>query len=255
MANATPQTIGNELFESVNNLIKEGHYLQKDSTVIKRLAIEARKLMPREPSVANIVLAAISQLYNSPDEVVEHVRIANQLPNDNQGLLKSNSAVALSNAFLYTKAQKYLNLIEEPNCVEMNQLVESALGSLSILQLKKLIDKAKLMKLNWNNQLIELTERAATVLNKYEISDQLVAQYAEVFGTVLHENNLMLKETIPFIEVGDENNNWYPETVFITFRVDADYKKAAQLYKEATNRLITKYGSIPYAVHLSIEPI
>lgn len=253
MSLATPKSIANDLIDRLNNLNLDALYLDENSKEVKILFSEARSLMNVDPSEANVALAAIYQLCNNPEKVKNHVGIANNLPTMDSHLLHYNSSVALANIGLYSESQKYYTQIVEPNSIESHQVTEGGYGSLSISKLNELFIKAESMKLTLDNDAVELTQRAAAVLKKCNVTDSILAQYADVFGSVLRENKLMIKGSNPDINVGDMKNGWHPETVFITFKVQTDPLNAAKLYREGTKRLISKFKTIPEAVHFSVE--
>ena len=247
------KTIAEELFGSVNAFIAEAAYLQEDSLEIKRFLRQASQLMSINPTEANIAKAMIYQLCRNVDKVKDHVRIANQLPALNKTLVYVNSSISLSNLGIYSEAQNYFSLVTEPNEVEPYLIIDTAFGCLSLQKLRLLLTRAKEMNLHFSDKDIELTSRATEVMNKYKITDSDLAKYADVFGEVLRENNFMIKSRFPDVVVGDKTNSWYPETIFVIFKIDSDAKTAAKLYKESVRRLLAGFDDIPDAVHFSIE--
>jgi hypothetical protein len=252
MAYAQKETIGDELIKEINLLIAEAKYIDEDSLHTKRLLHSAAQLMNADPSEANFIKAGIYQLCGNIERTENHIRIANNLPNQNSDLLRMNSAAALANLGLYTKAQGFFCEVKEMFSNNLNNIVETGLGSLNILKLNELFIKANKMNLEFNHQTYQVISRAAEILSNSSISDKDLAQYADVFGSVLHDKRLMVKGD-PIILIGDNSNDWHPETVFIIFRVQTDFQNAAQMYKEGTKRLISKFSDIPESLHFSIE--
>lgn len=248
-----PKTIVEELFDSINLYISESNYLESDSFQIKKLLRDADKLMGPDPAQANIAKAMIYQLCGDIEKVYYHIRIANTLPICSRSNLLLNSSISLSNLFMYEDAQYHYNLITEPNDSERSFINEAGRGCLSLIKLMELMTKAREMNLHFDDKDVELTTRATDVLKKHRIVDSDLAKYAGIFGEVLRENKLMIKTRFPDVIVGDVSNGWYPETVFITFKVNTDVTTAARLYKESVQRLLSNFKSIPDAVHFSIE--
>ena len=254
MAYAAPESIAKDLIATINQIINDARFIDINSSQAVKLLADARKLLAVEPSEGNIVLAGVYQICNMVDKVEYHVGLANKLPCINIPNLHLNSTVALCNIGLYSKSQVHFSQITEPNSINSYEIIDGGYGSLSIIKMNELLTRAQSMKLKINPEVLELTTRAKTVLNKHNISDATLAGYADVFGSLLREKNLMLKSTWPDIVVGDQSTSWYPETIFITFKVETDPKSAAGLYKEGTKRLISKFSHIPDALHFSVEP-
>lgn len=253
MAFAVAKSKADELIIALNLLIQEAVYLDVESVQVKKLFHSATQLMGADPSQANLIKAAIYQLCGNVEKVEYHLGLANKLPCQNKPNLYINTSIALSNLGLYIKSQEFFSKISDPTSVSLIEIIETGFGSLSILKMNELFMKAKKMKLNFNDEKIELTSRAAEVLINNNISDEEIAKYADVFGVLLREKGLMIKGTHPDVVVGDAENDWNPPTVFFKFKVGTDVRSAANLYKEGTKRLISKFDVIPEALHFSIE--
>lgn len=252
----TPQTINNDIIEDINLLLLDGNFISLESTIAQRLLANARKLMPRDPSSANIALAAIHSLANVRDKVIYHVNNANKLPCDSVVNLYYNSAVALSNSGFYTLSQNYYLKIQAHEGLIQTDMVDGGFNTLAFCAMNDLLGKFQLLKVqmtDYTKDAIEFSAQARAVLDKHRVTDATVAAYADIFGDLLSENNLMLKTKWPEITIGDASIGWYPETLFITFKVGTDDATAAQLYKEGTKRLIKKFKKIPDAIHFSVE--
>lgn len=253
MAFISTETVANETIESLNAMISSDSYFDLDSIQIRKLFANVNKLMPIDPAGANVIKAGIYQLCGDLENVEYHVGLANKLPTDSKKVITLNSVTALSNIGAFSKSQEHFRKIEAQDSIELFRLFESGVGSLSMIKLDSIFEKAKKMDLNYKDEKIQITSRAASILRANNISDEDVAKYADVFGELIRENRLMLKGSHPVITVGDSLNNWYPSTVFITFKISGSFQKAAGLYKEGTKRILEKFKSIPESIHFSIE--
>lgn len=254
----SPKTINNDVIDDINLLLLNGEFINIDSSDGKRLLANARKLMPRDPSSANIALAAIHSLANVRDQVIYHVKNANKLPNDSVVNLYYNSAVALSNSGFYTLSQDFYRKIQAQDGLIQSDMVDGGFNTLAFCAMNDLLSKFKLLKVtmtDYTKDALNFSAQARAVLDKHNVTDATVAAYADIFGELLSEKNLMLKTKWPDITIGDESIGWYPETLFITFKVGTDDETAANLYKEGTKRLIKKFRSIPDAIHFSVEAV
>ena len=251
MVAAIPKSISDQIFDSINSLIEKTSYQDENSIDVKRILKEIDKLMPIEPAQANLAKALVYQCCGNVQQVDYHVKVADKLPCINKTHLNLNFAIAYSNLGLHSLALGYLNKVDEPDQAYFDHIVGAFKGNLSLFKFNELLIKAKKMKLDFDADNFKLTSKATEVLRKHSINDIDVAKYADVFGLVLRENNFVSKG-VPDVIVSDHEHGDM-DTVFVTFKINADTKTAAKLYKESTKRLISTYNSIPDGIHFSVE--
>ncbi len=256
MASKSPQTIASDLIKRVNDLLQAGNFLDGNSFNVKSLLQEADKLIKIDPTKGHVAKAAIYQISNSELKMRDHFRIARQYTNNSDISVYSDNAIGLANLGYFSEAQDLFtqfDLINYLTIQNIERTFEVGYQILAFSHLESWIDKAKKLALPITENNMVLTSKTVAILNKNNISDKLLSQYADIAGEVLRENKLMMQDKTPNFEVAEEENGWFPATIFITFKVNVDHLTAARLYKELTKRLIAKFEDIPDAIHISIE--
>lgn len=255
MVAVAPETIAKDLIQRVNSLILQGDYLDLDSFVIKSLLREVDKLMKFDVKSAHIVKAAIYQVCFDEEKMRDHLRIASANASSSDISVSVDCAVGLSNFGYHSEGQDCFVKFDDPNylsVIAMEKTFEVGYQTFSLEHLQSLIVKAKKLNLKLIEKDVVLTSKAVAILRENNISDKLLSQYADIAGDVMRENKLMPQDRAPNFEIADQESGWFPPTIFITFKVNADHATAAELYKELTKRLIEKFDDIPDAIHISI---
>ncbi|WP_019883309.1 MULTISPECIES: hypothetical protein [unclassified Methylophilus] len=255
MVATAPQTIDKDLTDKIRNLIFQFEHIPADSFVIRQLNADVDKLMKVDASRAHLHKASLNFLIGDFENVKYHVRVMNGIPPESYQSLYYNSAIVLSNSYLYSEAIGYYESIIAKNELEPYEIILGGYNCLAFIKLNKLIKESLKLKLEFADKDISLAERASAILESANITDAEVAKYADVFGEVLRERRLMIGEYNPTVLIGDNQNNWHPHTVFIIFRVKTDPNVAADIYAESVSRSIQKYGAFPDALHMSVEAI
>jgi hypothetical protein len=256
MVGAITQSTNNEICDAVNHLVMQFKYFSPSDKDIQILLDLATKLIPVEPSNGNARKGSIYLLCGDFEKGLHHIKVANnKLPGSNAEVLKFNSAITVSNHYFYLESQKYIDQIKKVTEHEPFEIINVGYGCLAFNKLKELIMDARRFEMSIDEKASELALRAAAVFESAGITDAEVAKYADVFGEVLRENQLMIGEECPTIKVGDSKNNWNPPTVFVVFRIKTSPERAADLYAESVERALVKFGSFPDALHLSMEAI
>jgi hypothetical protein len=255
MVASAPQTIDKELSDKIINLIFQFEHIPADSFVIRQLNAEIEKLMKIDASRGHLHKANLNFLIGDFDNVRYHIRVMNGIPPASYQSLYYNSAIVLSNSFLYSEAIVYYESILAQGDLEPYEIVLGGYNCLAFIKLNKLIKESLKHNFTFDDKDIALAERASAILESAKISDAEVAKYADVFGEVLREHKLMIGEYNPTVLIGDDQNDWNPHTVFIIFRIKTDPSVAADIYAESVSRTIQKYGAFPDSLHMSVEAI
>ncbi|WP_024931088.1 hypothetical protein [Methylophilus sp. OH31] len=253
MVAIAPQTIDKDLTDKITKLIFQFEHISADTFVFKQLYAETEKLMKVNASRAHLHQASLHFLIGDFEGAKYHLRVMNGIPPESYQDLYYNTSIVLSNCYFYSEAIEYFQRVNAASGLEPYQITGGGFNCLAFIKLNKLIKESLKLNLTFEDKDIALAEKASAILETAEIIDTDVAKYADVFGEVLREHELMIAGYHPTVLIGDDDNNWHPHTVFIIFKVKTDPETAAGLYRESVMRAIDKFGGFPEALHMSIE--
>jgi len=248
MSAAIPATISKDILESVNSIMAQGVYIESTNIRVSKLLSDVKQLMNANPFEAHIAKAAVLQLMGNDRQMRYHLSCASKLGDT----LRVNevSAIGLTNLGYYQEAQGYYENIGSPEHGSFAKYFHLGFASFAFNTVANFIEKAKLMQLDLTHLDVETAAKAHAILQENQLNQNFVAELAEVAGRILRENGLFTANQHPDIEVSDDGG---PPCIFITFRVNASYERAASLYDELVNRLFSTYETLPDAVHLAIR--
>ncbi len=253
MVAPNPETIANELFESIYLLLLKNSYLQKDDLEVRRLFKRTDQLMESNVPAAHLAKANLHFLIKDYEAGQYHIKVANQWYGEHKHSTLYNTVITLSRYSFYPEAQRYFNVIVDQILLEPFELVKAGFNCLAFSSLNDLILKAQKLDLTFDSADEALAKKAYAILKAANITDDDVAKYAQIFGNVFHEASVITSSEHPLIKIADKENNWSPPTVFIIFILNESTEVISKVYKESVKRIIKEYGTIPDALHFSVE--
>lgn len=250
MTSKLPATISNDLSNETNLLLQStGHYLDETNLNIRRLLAAAKKLMAVDPFESHIAYALIYQICGDVAKVKDHLRIAEKLGSP----LRTTEMSTITNINLgfFSEAQQSYKLCGSPKTGNFLKSLNAGYASLSFLQICDFLDDAIKMNFDLNNVDFETAQKVKNVLQSAGISQEDLSAIVDIVGEILRENKLFYLNNLPDISIEDDVLG--APCVFITFFIKESYENAAKLYGTFIDRLISRFGHIPEAVHVSIQ--
>ena len=241
-------TKGSQLIQDANRLLDNlRHFLPKDDLRLRRLMVEADKLMNADPWEAHTVKGMVYELSGDFDQALSHMNNAIRLvPGNPVG--NSNKCSVLINFGNFSEAQKVYAKIGSP--VEGNFPMSTllGLGAGAFCEMDKFLGVAQKMKLDLTAFDVGTIKNAAQLMNKQALSDDALARFLDVAGEIMREERVVFC-AVPEVFAWDSSDD---PALSITYKLPVDAYRAEELDRELAARLVDRFPQIPSFLAVSV---
>ena len=231
MALAARQTIANEVFDRINEALREVKtYWPTDSWEFRQLHREAVKLTNADSFQGALAQALVFQLAGDHESAARWARNADAHPGHTLRVTLAK-ALTLSNLGFFTQARELLLSLKPKEWPIDRCSLFLAAGCLSSLELRAQGDLTDADEV-WNEDLA-IARRCNMSLANAKLDEQYMALVADLAGEVFQAHKMFFAGAKPIIRTFDDG-------VLYQFAVHVDAKTSADMTEEVIIKMVER---------------
>lgn len=247
MMRATPQTIGNELTAAVNALMHSS-YLHPDDLRLQVLRLRLDTLATVDLP-ESLLLRAFLEHFTGNIERVEEIVEAAVAAGATEARVAAVRGPTLINLGYFSRARGLLSSAADPRKGSFSSLRTYLLWSGAVIKSVEYARESEKMGMaQAEDAMIQLSHRAAEILQEHQVSDGELSEILDLAGEVMRRHRAIFVGAYPELEVLEDER---PPIVHMTFPLELPPSEVADANFELAELFALREGFVPEVLHVS----
>ena len=246
-----PQTVGSEVGDAINSLIREGdRFKDWDAPRIHTLRRQIDQLQKVDARYAFTARGQLAAICGNISGVRENYRKALQHPD--QPTTKHEFWVAMANVGLYSEAREIGEWLLEPRHQFYAQAWQKAMSLGQFGAVWARLPAAKRLWPDLQKEDFSLLERVVAVMGERSLKDESITAVLALMGDIQREHRIMfaglLVTSVKVMRPPEE-----PPYLYLVLPLDTDAAEIHAMNRKFTGLVVRKLGAFPDGLVMSFE--